>query len=130
MKTFKQFVINEEVTASQFNKIERFADRLFATFGIDVEFTKHFKDRVNDKRNRPRITMQELVDFFKKAFTAHVKAISSMPSERQAVLVDLQKELNLPFVYKWDGKNFEFDLVAKTIMRKKNFGTSDKKLRF
>ena len=34
----------------------------------------------------------------------------------------------MPFALKWDGK--ELDLVAKTVMRKKNFATSNQKLTF
>jgi len=129
MKTFEQY-INESVTQGELKSVEQFADKLFAEFDIDVEFTKHFADRVNDARNRPGITARELKQFFMKAFQAHAQTISAMPQNRQAVLNDIQKELNLPFVYKWDGRNFEFDLVAKTIMRKKDFKTPDRKLRF
>ena len=32
-------------------QLEKFADRLFGKVGIDVEFTRHFMDRVNDVRN-------------------------------------------------------------------------------
>ena len=35
------------VTAVDIQQLEQFADRIFANVGIDVEFTKHFKDRVN-----------------------------------------------------------------------------------
>ena len=129
MRTFQEF-INESVTANELKSVEAFADKLFADFDIDVEFTRHFADRVNDARNKPSITARELKQFFMKAFQAHADTISGMQPNKQAVLNDLQKELNLPFVYKWDGRNFEFDLVAKTIMRKKNFRTPDKKLRF
>ena len=45
----------EEVTQKQLNDLERFADRLLDKFGIDVEFTKHFADRMNDDRNKPAI---------------------------------------------------------------------------
>ena len=129
MRSFEQY-ITEAVTKGELKSVEKFADRLFAEFDIDVEFTKHFADRVNDARNRPGITARELKDFFRKAFQAHGDTISGMTDNKQAVLNDLQKELNLPFVYKWDGRNFEFDLVAKTIMRKSNFRTPDRKLRF
>ena len=37
---------------------------------------------------------------------------------------DMQTDVNMPFVLKWDGK--ELDLVAKTVMRKKDFKTSNK----
>jgi hypothetical protein len=129
MRTFEEYV-SESVTQAELKSVEKFADKLFSEFDIDVEFTKHFADRVNDARNRPTITSRELKDFFRKAFNAHAETISGMQPNKQAILNDLQKELNLPFVYKWDGRNFEFDLVAKTIMRKTNFRSPDRKLRF
>ena len=42
------------ITRSDLNQIERYADRLFAKVGIDVEFTRHFLDRVNDERNKDK----------------------------------------------------------------------------
>lgn len=122
--------MHEEVSSSEMKNVEKFADALFKELDIDVQFTKHFKDRVNDTRNHPNISAKELVDFFKKAFEKQGKNIASMTSGKEALLNDMQKKLNLPFVFKWDGKNFEFDLVAKTIMRKNNFKTSNKVLRF
>ena len=44
------------ITRSDLNQIEKYADRLFAAVGIDVEFTRHFMDRVNDTRNKAQIT--------------------------------------------------------------------------
>ena len=38
---------------------------------------------------------------------------------------DMKTDVNVPFVLIWDGK--EFALIAKTIMRKKNFKSSNKK---
>ena len=46
-----------EVRKSDLDQLERYADRLFASLGIDVEFTKHFLDRVNDERNVKQITV-------------------------------------------------------------------------
>jgi hypothetical protein len=48
--------------------------------------------------------------------------------DAEAVLNDMQTDINMPFVLKWDGK--ELDLIAKTVMRKQNFGTPDPKLSF
>lgn len=122
--------INERVSAPELKDVEKFADQLFRKFDIDVEFTKHFADRVNDGRNNPAISAKELKDFFQKAFVRHGDNIASMTDGNEALLNDIQKELNLPFVYKWDGKNFEFDLVAKTIMRKRDFKSRTRKMRF
>ena len=47
--------ISEDVSRSDLDQIERYADKLFAAVGIDVEFTRHFLDRVNDERNKKPI---------------------------------------------------------------------------
>jgi hypothetical protein len=47
--------------------------------------------------------------------------------DAEAVLNDMQTQINLPFVLKWDRDSEELDLVAKTVMRKKNFMTHNQK---
>lgn len=121
MKTLKQFMIIEDVTPSMFKNIEKFADRLFAELDIDVAFTKHFKDRVNDDRNHPKITGTELVDFFREAFKKHGKQIKARGEGLDGILQQITHNLNLPFILQWDKRNNELDLVAKTIMRTKKF---------
>jgi lambda repressor-like predicted transcriptional regulator len=120
--------INEdkELTKSELDSIEKFADKLFAKVGIDVEFTRHFLDRVNDERNKKQITQSELIRLFKQAHKKHGKAIAKLGPDAQAVLNDIKTNINMPFVLVWNGK--ELEMVAKTVMRKKNFGTSDQKL--
>ena len=61
--------LREEISQGEFNQIERFADRLFAKVGIDVEFTRHFLDRVNDARNKNRLLLQNLQDCLSKHIT-------------------------------------------------------------
>ena len=39
---------------------------------------------------------------------------------------DLATDLNIPFALRWDKENNELDLIAKTVMRKKNFKTSNR----
>jgi hypothetical protein len=43
---------------------------------------------------------------------------------------DLQSDLNMPIVVKYDEKNDEIDIVAKTIMRKKNFSTPNPVIKY
>ena len=38
---------------------------------------------------------------------------------------DSESDINIPFVMKWDRENNELDMIAKTVMRKKNFQTKD-----
>ena len=127
MKTFTTF-LNENITQKQLNAIESYADRLFRAVDIDVEFTRHFIDRVNDSRNKKQITQSELIRLFKQTYKKHGKQIPQMGDEAQAVIRDMQTDINMPFVLAYDNRNKELDLVAKTIMRKKGFKTSKKGL--
>jgi hypothetical protein len=128
LKTFKQFIREDTLSKKDLDGVEKFADRLFKAVGIDIDFTRHFLDRANDARNKKQITVSELIRFFKQAFKNYGKKIANLGADAQAVLNDLKTDVNMPFVLKWDGK--ELDFVAKTIMRKKNFSTSNQKLTF
>jgi len=109
------------ITDQDLQQLETYADRLFASLGIDVEFSKHFKDRVNDPRNTKPITMAELTRLFKQIYKQHGKPIAQLGPDAEAVMKDMRTDVNIPFALQWDGK--ELDLVAKTIMRKPNFST-------
>jgi len=114
-------LISEDVTQGQLNDLEKFGDRLLKKFNIDIEFTRHFADRMNDKRNNPSIKVTELQRLFKKIAKNKGKDVKKH-GDAEAVLKDLQSDLNLPVVVNY--KNGEFEVVNKTIMRKKGFKTS------
>ena len=110
-----------EITDQELQQIETYADRLFASLNIDIEFSKHFKDRLKDPRNNKPITMAELTRLFKQVYKYHGKPIAQLGPDAEAVMKDMRTDVNVPFALQWDGK--ELDLVAKTIMRKPNFST-------
>ncbi len=114
--------INEEITKSQLDAIEVYADKLFAKLGIDIEFTKHFLDRVNDKRNIKPISVPELVGMFKRLHKKHGKPLSKVDDDFDAVVKDFNNNINIPFAINVTPN--DIDLVAKTVMRKKDFKTS------
>ena len=118
--------VEQPITNAQLNALEKALDKLFASLNIDVEFTRHFIDRANDDRNGNPITMSELVNMFRKEYRRWGKPIAQMGPDAEAVMKDLESDINIPFVLKWDRDNEELDLVAKTVMRKKNFKTSNK----
>ncbi len=113
--------VERTITDQDLQQLETYADRLFASLGIDVEFSKHFKDRVNDPRNAKPITMAELTRLFKQIYKQHGKPIAQLGPDAEAVMKDMRTDVNIPFALQWDGK--ELDLVAKTVMRKPNFAT-------
>lgn len=120
--------VTEEVSQRELADLEKFADRLLSKFKIDVEFTRHFADRMNDPRNRPAITVAELEKVFKKVADGQGMQIRRNP-DIEAVLKDIQSDLNLPIVINYDKNKDEFEVVNKTIMRKKNFSTTSKVLK-
>jgi len=126
----ESFVTEEkEITKADLKQIEDYADRLFKSLNIDIEFTKHFLDRVNDARNVKQITPDELTALFRKTYNTHGKKIAKLGPDAEAVIADMMSNVNMPFVLKWDRDKEELDLVAKTVMRKKNFMTSSPKLK-
>ena len=114
------------VTQQQLDALESVLDKVFAKLGIDVEFTRHFLDRVNDERNVRPISIKELGMLFKKEFIKWGKPIAQMGPDAQAVMKDLETDINIPFVLQWNDRKGELELIAKTVMRKKNFKTSNK----
>ena len=125
-KKFLKLDENNGINKVDIQQLETFADRLFGKVGIDVEFTKHFVERVNDIRNQKPITMSELTRLFKQEYKQWGKPIAQMGPDSQAVMKDLQTDINLPFALEWDDENQELDLIAKTVMRKPDFKTSNK----
>jgi hypothetical protein len=88
---FKKFYsfVNENVQRGQLKYAEDFADKLFSKYGIDVEFTKHFIERVNDPRNKPEITLDELIQLFKKTAEKFGKEFSNEYETLQVVVKDI-----------------------------------------
>ena len=119
--------VQEKFSQSDVDGLEKFADRILAKYGIDVEFTRHFVDRLNDPRNNPEIKVAELQRFFKKIQKNKGKDIRKNP-DVEVVLKDLASDINLPVVINY--KNGEFEVVNKTVMRKKDFKTPNKVIQY
>ena len=117
------------VSMQQMKAFEKFVDRMFEKYNIDFQFTKHFGDRMGDDRNNPCIKMKELADFISKIYKRQGKSLKA-EAGAEAVIKDMQSDLNIPVVVKYDQKNDEFDVVMKTIMRKKNFSTPNKIIKY
>tara|TARA_B100001063_G_scaffold57043_3_gene51195 strand:- start:23542 stop:26757 length:3216 start_codon:yes stop_codon:yes gene_type:complete len=120
-------LLEEEVSRKDINDLEKFADRILKKYGVDIEFTKHFVDRMNDPRNSPEIKVSELQRFFKKIQKNKARNIINNP-DIQAVLKDMSTNLNLPVVIKTKGN--EIEVTNKTIMRKPDFKTPNKVIKY
>ena len=117
------------VSQQVLDQVEAYADKLFGKVGVNVEFTRHFLDRLNDERGQQKpITSAELIKLFREVFRRHGKEIANLPNETQSVIKDMSTDINMPFVFNWT-KGGRADLVAKTILRKADFKTSNKEFK-
>lgn len=130
MKTFikkllREGLLNEGVvTQSQLRQLEKELDNLFASVGVDIEFTRHFFERVNDERNQRDITVDELRMIFKEVYAEYKNKLKRYGDGFEGVFKNPPTAINIPFILQWDADNEELDLVTKTVMRKKNFLSS------
>lgn len=121
----KQITESQAISMDDMKRLERYADSLFRAIGVDVEFSKHFYDRVNDSRNGKQITMPELLRMFNLQYAKNGKRIANMPPDAEAVLQDMATDINSPVVFKYNRRTGLLELMAKTIMRKKSFRSPD-----
>jgi len=120
--TSKQFegTINE-IPMADLQKIDQFADKKLNP--VDVVLTgKHFFDRLNDPRNDKEISSAELIGFFKRLSKKKKEFLDFLDKYNQIVTTDDRTNINIPFM-KQSNK-----VIAKTVMRKKDFKTPNKKL--
>jgi hypothetical protein len=120
--TSKQFegTINE-IPMGDLEKIDTFADKQLNP--LDIVLTgRHFFDRLNDPRNGKEISNAELIGFFKRLSKKKKEFVEFLQNYNTLVATDDKTNINIPFM-KQSNK-----AIAKTIMRKKDFKTPDKKL--
>jgi len=120
---------DEPISQQDLDDLELYLDQLYARDDIDVEFTRHFLDRVNDQRNRTQITTGELFKMFGKAEMKYGSKIANMGDNAEAVINDVNSKINSPFVLNYNRRKGMVELIAKTVMRKDNFKTSGQKLK-
>lgn len=120
----KKILREHLVSQGELNQLEAELDVLFRNVGIDVEFTNHFLDRVNDDRNGKQITIPELRDMFYDVYRLYGKKIKKLPDGDEGVMKNLPTNVNIPFVLDKDTEDNLVDLINKTVMRKKNFHPS------
>ena len=118
-------LIKEDISISQLNQVEKHLDKIWAKVGIDVEFTRHFHDRVNDARNGKPINTAELLRIYKQIYKRYGKPISKLSKGTEILLKDMSTDINVPVVLRWNGR--ELEMIAKTVMRKKNFKSRTRK---
>jgi hypothetical protein len=109
------------ITKGDVEFVDDMADRKLAPVDIDLS-GGHFFDRLNDPRNFPDISVEELEEFFDKLSDEKDEFIEFLKKYKDVVVKDTETNINIPFMKRAN------KAIAKTIMRKKNFMTSNKVL--
>ena len=119
-KSWGKLPINE-IPMGDLQKIDQFADKKLNP--VDVVLTdKHFFDRLNDPRNGKEISQAELIGFFKRLGKKKKEFVEFLNQYKSLVAVDDRTNINIPFMKQAN------KAIAKTVMRKKDFKSTDKKL--
>jgi hypothetical protein len=123
MKPFIKIKLREFLSYGELKNVENNLDDLFADVNVDINFSDHFIDRVNDPRNGKEIEPQELENLFVKSHDKHKDYIKNIPLGGERVVKDVQSNINIPIVATDKTKKTKV-ITAKTIMRKPNFLSS------
>jgi len=111
----------DEIPMADLQKIDKFADKKLNP--VDVVITdKHFFDRLNDPRNGKEISSAELIGFFKRLSKKKKEFLDFLDKYNQVVASDDRTNLNIPFMKQAN------KVIAKTVMRKKDFKTQNQKV--
>ena len=89
---------------------------------INIEKCTHLQEI---KQIQQEIERSNIHKIYREIYKKYGKSISQLKNGVEILLKDMETDINVPVVLKWDGK--EFDMIAKTVMRKKNFKSSTKK---
>ena len=103
-----------ELDFTLLNRIEVFLDRLFEKFDLDIEFTHHFYDRLNDPRNGKKITAlanpTSANDAANKAYVDNAVANSSFSNRSARVTIGL----DIDYVQVMDAAVTESSIIVVT----------------
>ena len=110
-----------EIPMADLQKIDKFADKKLNPVNVVIT-DKHFFDRLNDPRNGKEISSAELIGFFKRLSKKKKEFLDFLDKYNQVVASDDRTNLNIPFMKQAN------KVIAKTVMRKKDFKTQNQKV--
>ncbi|HEC67113.1 MAG TPA: hypothetical protein ENI23_17690 [bacterium] len=93
---------------------------------VQVDFNRHFLERANHPRNGTPVTRIELQNLFQKVFITYSESIICLGCDAQIVLFDSATLINVPFVIRLNREENWIEFILKTVLRKRDFKTSDR----
>lgn len=109
--------ITENLNSEEFDELVDKVTGWFKLYAIDFRFTEHLLDRLNDSRNKPTLTKDELLKIFDEIADELGMVFMKNKEVKQAVIKYVKSDINIPVVLKAG------QVYIKTIQRKKKFFT-------
>jgi hypothetical protein len=113
--------IQESITPDELKQADAFADKQLSPIDVDLT-SKHVLDRLTSRDSD--VTLAQLIGFFKRLGKHKKEFIDFFTKFKEIVATDDRTNLNIPFI------NLANKAIAKTIMRKDDFETTNPKLVF
>jgi len=113
--------IQESVTPDELKQADAFADKQLAPIDIDLT-SDHVLKRLTGRDSD--VTLAQLIGFFKRLGKRKKEFMDFFSKFKEIVATDDRTNLNIPFI------NLANKAIAKTIMRKDDFETTNPKLVF
>ena len=99
-----------------FISLEKTLDNMFEDLGIDINFTKHFKERVIERG----LTEEDIIELMEKIYDIHGDEVADLDKDENRVFTHLKRLIDIAAINKGYGEDYLKDLVLKTAYKRKS----------
>ena len=107
----------KEVTGTptvDFISLEKELDTIFSKYDVDISFTTHFKERVLERG----LTEEDIIQLVNKVVDNYGEKIADLPKDRNVVLSDLSRLVDIAAVSGGFGPDYLKDIIFKTAYKR------------
>ena len=97
-----------------FKALEKVLDEMFDDLDIDINFTKHFKERVIERG----LTEEDIIELMRKIHQQHGEEVSDLATDENRVFTHLRRLVDVAAVNAGYGDDYLKDLVLKTAYKR------------
>ena len=97
-----------------FVSLEKILDDMFEDLGIDINFTRHFKERVIERG----LTEEDIIELMKKIYDTHGDEVADLGKDENRVFTHLRRLVDIAAINKGYGEDYLKDLVLKTAYKR------------
>ena len=97
-----------------FVSLEKVLDDMFDDLDIDINFTKHFKERVIERG----LTEEDIIDLMSKIHDRYGDEVADLPRDENRVFTHLRKLVDIAAVAGTYGDDYLKDLILKTAYKR------------